>query len=347
MLPPPVLERIGADVPSWRGTGVSAMELSHRGAAFREIAEKTQADFRALLRIPDHYRILFLAGGATLQFAALPLNLLGAKRTISFFDTGAWSKKAIMEARKYAAVEIVASSASSGYTTIPPREHWRIAANTAYAHYTANETIDGVEFPFIPDVGSVPLVSDMSSTLLSRPIDVERFGLIYAGAQKNLGIAGLSIVIVREDLLDRARADTPTVLNYAVQAQQGSMANTPPTFAWYVLGLVLEWLRDQGGVVEIEKRNMSKALKLYEFIDSSDLFANAVEKSVRSRMNVPFRLTEPLESDFLSESVAAGLLNLKGHRSVGGMRASIYNAMPEAGVEALISFMKDFEQRGG
>ena len=347
MLPPPVVERIRADLPSWRGTGVSAMEISHRGAAFGEMVEKTQADFRALLNIPDQYRILFLAGGATLHFAAILLNLLGAKTTLSYFDTGAWSKKALREAQNYARVEIVASSAASGYTTLPQEEEWRIDADTAYAHYTDNETIDGVEFPFIPDVGSVPLVSDMSSNILSRPVEVERFGLIYASAQKNLGIAGLTVVIVREDLLGRARADTPTVLNYAVQAQQGSMANTPPTFAWYVLGLVLDWVRDQGGVAEIEKLNISKARKLYEFIDASDLYVNAVEKSVRSRMNVPFRLPPALEELFLSEAEKAGLVNLKGHRSVGGMRASLYNAMPEAGVDALISLMKDFEQRFG
>lgn len=347
MLPPPVVERIRADLPSWRGTGVSAMEISHRGAAFGEMVEKTQADFRALLNVPDQYRILFLAGGATLQFAAIPLNLLGATNAVAFFDTGAWSKKAILEAQKYARVEIVASSASTGYTTIPPMEAWRLDANPAYVHYTANETIDGVEFPFTPAVGSAPLVCDMSSNLLSRPVEVERFGLIYAGAQKNMGVAGLTVVIVREDLLDRARAETPSVLNYALQAQQGSMANTPPTFAWYVLGLVLDWLRDQGGVAEIERRNISKARKLYDFIDASALYSNAVESAVRSRMNAPFRLPQALEASFLSEAETAGLLNLKGHRSVGGMRASIYNAMPEAGVDALIAFMREFEQRRG
>ena len=347
MLPLPVVERIRADLPSWRGTGVSTMEMSHRGAAFGEIAEKTQADFRALLEIPDHYRILFLAGGATLQFAAIPLNLLGAKTKTSYVDTGAWSKKAIAEARKFSIVEIVASSASSDYTTLPPQEDWRIDAGTAYVHYTANETIDGVEFPYIPDVGAVPLVSDMSSNILSRPIEIERFGLIYAGAQKNLGIAGLTIVIVREDLLDRARADTPSVLTYARQAQQGSMANTPPVFAWYVLGLALDWLKDQGGVADIEQRNIVKARKLYDFIDGSAFYSNRVEKSVRSSMNVPFRLPSILEERFISEAEAAGLVNLKGHRTVGGMRASIYNAMPEAGVDVLISFMKDFEQRRG
>ena len=347
MLPPAVVERIRTDLPSWRESGVSTMEMSHRGAAFGEIAEKTQADFRALLDVPDDYRVLFLAGGATLQFAAIPLNLLGAKRSTSYLDTGAWSKKAIAEARKFSTVEIIASAAGTGYTTLPPMEEWRIDATAAYAHYTANETIDGVEFPYIPDVGGVPLVSDMSSNILSRPIEVERFGLIYAGAQKNMGVAGLTVVIVRADLLDRARADTPSVLTYALQAQEGSMANTPPTFAWYVLGLTLEWLKDQGGVAAIEQRNMAKARKLYAFIDGSAMYSNSVETSVRSRMNVPFRLPPALEELFLSEAEKAGLVNLKGHRSVGGMRASLYNAMPEAGVDALISLMKDFEQRFG
>ena len=347
MLPTPVVARIREDLPSWRGTGVSVMEISHRSAAFGEIAQKAEADLRALLSVPDHYRILFLAGGATLQFSAIPLNLLGAKSKISFFDTGAWSKKAISEARKFSSVEIVASSASSGYTTLPNKEDWRIDEDTAYVHYTANETIDGVEFPFIPEVGRAPLVSDMSSNILSRPIDIDRFGLIYAGAQKNLGVAGLAVVIVRDDLLGRACADTPSVLNYEVQAQQGSMANTPPTFAWYVLGLVLEWLRDQGGVAQIEKRNIARARKLYDFIDGSALYSNKVENSVRSRMNAPFRLTEPLEDRFIAEAENAGLVNLRGHRSVGGMRASLYNAMPDAGINALISFMRDFEQRRG
>ena len=347
MLPPPVVARIREDMPSWRGTGVSVMEMSHRSAAFGDIAEQARADLRALLKAPDHYHILFLQGGATLQFAAIPLNLLGMKSTAAYVDTGAWSKKAIIEARKYSKVEIVASSAPAKPATLPPREDWRIDADAAYVHYTANETIDGVEFSFVPEVGPVPLVSDMSSNILSRPLEVERFGLIYAGAQKNLGVAGVTIVIVRDDLLGRARADTPSVLNYLLQAQQDSMANTPPTFAWYVLGLVVEWLRDQGGVAEIEKRNIAKARKLYALIDSSSLYANSVATSARSRMNVPFRLPEALEDRFVAEAEAAGLVHLKGHRSVGGMRASIYNAMPEEGVDALIDFMRDFEKRRG
>ncbi len=347
MLPSPVVARIREDLPSWRSTGMSVMEISHRSAAFRDIAEKTRADFRALLNAPDYYHILFLAGGARAQFAAIPLNLLGAKQKASYFNTGAWSKKAIAEAGRYARVDIAANSENTSFTTLPAREEWRIDASAAYVHYTANETIDGVEFQDTPDVGSIPLVSDMSSNILSRQIDLERFGLIYAGAQKNLGIAGLGVVILRDDLLGRARADTPSVLNYMLQAQQDSMVNTPPVFAWYVLGLVLEWLRDQGGVGEIEKRNISKARKLYDAIDASQLYSNLVEKSVRSRMNVPFRLPESLQERFLEEAQAAGLVNLEGHRSVGGLRASIYNAMPEAGVDALIAFMRDFEKRRG
>lgn len=347
MLPPSVIARIQADLPSWRSTGMSVMEMSHRSSAFGEIAEKTRADFRTLINAPDHYHILFLQGGATAQFAAIPLNLLRKKRTTAYINTGAWSKKAIAEAKMFSSVEIVASGERNLFTSIPPEEDWRIDPDAAYLHYTANETIDGVEFQNTPAIGSIPLVSDMSSNILSRPIELERFGLIYAGAQKNLGIAGLSVVIVRDDLLRCARADTPSVLNYTLQAQQGSLVNTPPVFAWYVLGLVLEWLRDQGGVAGIEKTNIDKARKLYEAIDASSLYSNPVEITVRSRMNVPFRLPEPLEERFLSEAKAAGLVNLRGHRSVGGLRASIYNAMPEEGVDALIEFMRDFEQRRG
>ena len=347
MLPPSVVARIQADLPSWRSTGMSVMEMSHRGAAFGEIAEKTRADFRALINAPDHYHILFLAGGARAQFAAIPLNLTATKNKVTYFNTGAWSKAAIAEAERYVSVEIVASSEASSFTTLPPPDQWRIDPDAAYVHYTANETIDGVEFQDTPDVGAIPLVSDMSSNILSRSIELARFGLIYAGAQKNLGIAGLGVVIVRDDLLGRARAETPSVMNYTLQSQQGSMVNTPPVFAWYVLGLVLEWVKEQGGVVEIEKRNIAKARKLYDAIDASALYSNPVEKSVRSRMNVPFRLPEALQKRFLTEAQAAGLVNLEGHRSVGGLRASIYNAMPEEGVDALIAFMQDFEKRRG
>ncbi len=347
MLPPAVVARIQADLPSWRSTGMSVMEMGHRGSHFGEISEKAQAEFRALLNAPDHYRILFLQGGATAQFAAVPLNLLGGRNKTAYINTGAWSKKAIAEAKMYSSVEIVACGERDLFTSIPPEEDWRIDPDAAYVHYTANETIDGVEFQHTPEVGSIPLVSDMSSNILSRPIELERFGLIYAGAQKNLGIAGLSVVIVRDDLLGRVRADTPSVMNYAMQAQMGSMVNTPPVFAWYVLGLVVEWLREQGGVSGIEKRNIEKARKLYDAIDASSFYSNPVENTVRSRMNVPFRLPEALQERFLSEAEAAGLMNLRGHRSVGGLRASIYNAMPEEGVDALIEFMRDFEQRRG
>jgi phosphoserine aminotransferase len=348
MLPEAVLRQAQAELLDWQGSGMSVMEVSHRGTAFVELAAQSEKNLRELLAVPDNYKVLFLQGGATLQFAAVPLNLAPAGAVVDYVQTGKWSEKAISEAKRYARVNVVADAAASKYTTIPDPRTWRVSADAAYLHYVANETVFGVEFPYIPAVSAAPLVTDMSSTLLSRPIDVGRFGVIYAGAQKNIGPAGLAIVIVREDLLGRARRETPGVIDYKTMAESDSMWNTPSTLAWYFAGLVFEWLKEQGGVTAIAKVNERKATKLYAAIDESDFYANPVAKPFRSWMNVPFTLADPaLDKVFLQESKAAGLTNLKGHRVVGGMRASIYNAMPEAGVDALIAFMADFVKRHG
>lgn len=347
VLPVEVLEQARAELLDWRGAGMSVMEMSHRGKAFVSIAETAEADLRELLAIPSHYKVLFLQGGATAQFAAVPLNLAAPESTVDYVNTGAWSKKAIAEARAYARVNVVAD-AGEPYCTIPPVETWKLTPDSAYVHYTPNETIGGVEFPFIPEVGERPLVADMSSTLLSRPIDVSKFGLIYAGAQKNIGPAGLTIVIVREDLLGRAQRGTPTILNYHVMAKEASMVNTPPTFAWYLAGLVFQWLKRQGGLVGMAERNQRKAQLLYDAIDASAFYSNPVERAARSWMNVPFTLAKPeLDATFLAEAKEQGLVTLAGHRSVGGMRASLYNAMPVEGVEALVAFMREFERKYG
>jgi phosphoserine aminotransferase len=347
-LPEAVLEQARDEMMDWHGAGASVMELSHRSREFLGIAERAQADLRELLAIPDGYQVLFLQGGATLQFAMVPLNLLCERGRADYVNTGAWSKKAIAEARRYGEVNVVASSEPAGFTTIPPLHEWQLDATAAYLHYTPNETIGGVEFHSIPEVGTVPLVADMSSTLLSRPLDVSRYGLIYAGAQKNIGPAGLTLVIVREELIGKAGATTPAMLDYRVHADAGSMANTPPTYAWYLAGLVFQWLKRQGGLAAIGEVNRRKAGKLYAAIDASDFYRNPVDPAHRSWMNVPFILADPaLDGTFLTEAAAQGLTALKGHRSVGGMRASLYNAMPEQGVDALIAFMKDFEQRHG
>lgn len=348
MLPEAVLERARVDLTDWRGCGMSVMEMSHRDKTFVSIAEKAEQDLRQLLSVPSGYRILFLPGGATAQFAMVPMNLLGAKKRAGYVYTGAWSQKAIEEARLFCEVEIAAMPEDEDFTTIPPRDAWRIDANSAYLHYTANETIDGVEFQEIPDAGDLPLVSDMSSNLLSRPLDVGRFGLIYASAQKNLGPAGITVVIVREDLLGEAAPETPSMLDYAKHAANGSLLNTPPTFNWYLVGLVLEWVMEQGGVAAMEACNRRKAQRLYAALDASSLYRNRVDPSCRSRMNVPFTLAdEYLTERFLAEAEKAGFAALKGHRSVGGVRASIYNAMPEEGVDALIDFMAEFERIRG
>lgn len=348
VLPLEVLERVREDIPDWNGSGMSVMEVSHRGKAFMDVAEKAEQDVRDLLAIPDDYRVLFLQGGATLQFAMVPLNLSRSRDTADYVVTGSWSQKAVAEASRFSNVNIAADGSDSNFCQIPPQSEWRRSGDAAYLHYTPNETIGGVEFHYIPDSGEVPLVADMSSTILSRPIDVARFGVIYAGAQKNIGPAGITLVIVHDALLDRSRADAPTLLTYKAYADSGSMTNTPPTFAWYVAGLVFEYLKRRGGLAAVAKVNERKAARLYRAIDESDFYSNPVDVEARSWMNVPFILRDAdLDQTFLRGAEQAGLRNLKGHRSVGGMRASIYNAMPEEGVDALIEFMQEFEKANG
>ena len=345
-LPLSVLDRIRDEMYDYAGSGMSVMEMSHRGPEFMALARSSQERLRALLGIDDDYAVLFMQGGAQMQFSAVPLNLLGDKSAADYVDTGSWSNKAIAEARRYCTVNVVGSSKSSAYFQIPDPAQWPRDPKAAYLHYTPNETIGGVEFHFVPEAGEVPLVADMSSTILSRPVDVSKFGLIYAGAQKNIGIAGLTIVIVRKDLLGRAHPQIPAMLDYSVQWENESMANTAPTFAWYVADLVFQWLEKQGGLNAMATRNERKAQVLYDCIDTSNFYASPVAKQARSWMNVPFTLADSkLDSGFLKQAEEAGLSGLKGHRSVGGMRASIYNAMSEEGVQALVTFMQDFEQR--
>ena len=347
-LPLEVLERIREDIPDWNGSGMSVMEVSHRSKAFMDVAEKAEQDVRDLLAIPNDYSVLFMQGGATLQFAMAPINLAQAGDTADYIQTGSWSKKAIAEASRLCSVNVAADSSDSKFCHIPPQDEWQKTENAAYLHYTPNETISGVEFHFVPETGDVALVADMSSTILSRPIDVCRFGVIYAGAQKNIGPAGMTLVIVRNDLLDRKRADAPTLMTYKAFADSGSMTNTPPTFAWYAAGLVFEYLKTQGGLGAVAEINERKASALYQSIDESEFYSNPVQADCRSWMNVPFILRDSgLDQKFLAEAELAGLRNLKGHRSVGGMRASIYNAMPQAGVDALIGFMQEFEKLNG
>ena len=346
-IPLPVLERAREEMTSWGGSGMSVMELSHRGKEFMSIAERAEADLRRLLDIPAGYRVLFLQGGASAQFGAVPFNLASSGDKADYVVTGSWSKKALAEGRRFLTANVAADSADNNHTEIPDPAGWNLSPDAAYLHYAPNETIGGVEFHFIPEVAA-PLVADMSSTLLSRPLDVSRFGLIYAGAQKNIGPAGLAIVIVREDLVGRAREGTPVMMDYHQQVEAGSMLNTPPTWAWYIAGLVFEWLLEQGGLAAMEERNRRKAETLYGAIDESDFYANPVARHCRSWMNVPFTLADPaLDARFLEQAKAAGLMTLKGHRSVGGMRASIYNAMPQEGVDALVSFMQEFERSCG
>jgi len=347
-IPDSVLERIRNDIPDWNGAGMSVMEVSHRSARFVEVVEKAEQDLRELLELPDNYSVLFPQGGATMQFAMVPLNLSADGDMVDYVLTGSWSRKAIAEAGRYCNVNIVADSSDRNLTYVPTEGTWQRSDKAAYLHYCANETIGGVEFPFVPDAGDKPLVSDMSSTILSRPLDVSKFGVIYAGAQKNIGPAGITLVIIRKDLLGRARGITPGLLDYATYDNSSSMSNTPPCFTWYVAGLVFEDLKVQGGLKVVAERNRSKAARLYEAIDESGFFSNPVQKDCRSWMNVPFTLREPLlDAEFLSQAELAGLANLKGHRSVGGMRASIYNAMPESGIDALIDFMQEFERTHG
>ena len=346
-LPLEVLDEARAELTDWHGSGMSVMEISHRSKAFVAVAAAAEQDLRELLAIPAHYRVLFVQGGATLQFAAVPLNLSPAGATLDYVDTGAWSQKAIAEARRHATVNVIADGKPSGYFAIPPFAAWRPTPGASYLHYTPNETISGVEFHAVPP-SAAPLVADMSSTILSRPLDIERFGLIYAGAQKNIGPSGLTVVIVRDDLIGHARPELPGVLDYRAIAADNSLLNTPPTFAWYLAGLVFRWLKAQGGLGVMAERNRAKADLLYRCIDESGWYTNPVDKAARSWMNVTFRLAVPaLEPVFAREAAAAGLTNLDGHRSVGGMRASLYNAMPLAGVEALVSFMRAFAARHG
>ena len=347
-LPLEVLEQVRTELTDWRGSGSSVMEVSHRSSAFIEVAQEAQSDLRELLGIAANYRVLFMQGGATGQFSAIPMNLTSADSVVDYLDTGVWSKKALAEAKRYCRVNVAADEAASHYCTVPDARALKLTAAAAYVHYTPNETIGGVEFPYIPDTGGVPLIADMSSTLLSRPFDVSRCALIYAGAQKNIGPAGLCVVIVRDDLLNHARAVTPAVWNYQAVAEQDSMLNTPPTFAWYVAGLVFKCLRANGGLAAMGERNCAKAQALYAAVDRSGFYHNPVAKNCRSWMNVPFTLANSaLDQAFLRAAAQAGLTNLEGHRLVGGMRASLYNAMPMAGVEALTTFMKEFERRNG
>lgn len=346
-LPEPVLEIARNDMLDWHGKGLSLMEMSHRSPEFVGVAQHAEATLRTLLGISEDYAVLFLQGGASTQFSAVPLNLLGDKRGADYVNTGEWSKKAIAEAQRYGAVNVVATSQDTNFATIPPQASWRMSADAAYLHYIANETIGGVEFFWTPKA-SVPLVVDMSSTILSRPIAVADYGVIYAGAQKNIGPAGLTLVIAHRDLLGRAHTMCPAMLNWQIAAENESMYNTPPTFAIYLADLVFDWLVVQGGLEAMEVVNRRKAQKLYAAIDNSGFYSNPIEPASRSLMNVPFILAdEKLDKPFLKESEAAGLLNLKGHRSVGGMRASIYNAVSEEAVDALIAFMRDFERRNG
>lgn len=348
MLPEAVLKQVQAELSDWHGAGASIMEMSHRGKEFVSVAADAEQDLRDLLDVPENYKVLFLQGGATAQFAAIPMNILRGKKSADYILTGAWGKKAISEAKKYCTVNVAASSEGDKFASIPAFKTWSLRHDAAYVHYTPNETIGGVEFHWVPNTNGVPLVADCSSTILSSPMDVSRFGIIYAGAQKNIGPAGVTVVIVRGDLIGEVLPITPSVHDYAKQAEADSMLNTPPTYAVYIAGLVFKWLKEQGGLTAMGEINRRKANKLYAAIDGSDFYSNPVEKSSRSWMNVPFVLANAgLDKDFLAGAQEAGLTTLEGHRSVGGMRASIYNAMPEAGVDALIDFMVDFEKRKG
>jgi phosphoserine aminotransferase len=345
-LPLEVLQQAQTELCDWQGSGMSVLEVSHRGTDFVACVAHAEELLRALLDIPDTYRVLFLQGGATGQFAAVPMNLTTPGDRIALINTGQWSAKALKTAQaQELTVEVVADEAASSYTTVPAPDSIHVDPSVRYLHYTPNETIGGVEFPYIPDAGTVPLVADFSSTILSRPLDVSRYGLIYAGAQKNMGPAGLTVVIVRDDLLGQARQSAPDVFNYQKMAESNSLLNTPPTFSIYMLGLILEWLQKHGGLTAMAEQNQAKARALYEVIDTSNLYHNPVAPNARSWMNVVFTLADPaLDAAFIAQAAQAGLVNLKGHRSVGGMRASIYNAMPPEGVQALIEFMAAFER---
>lgn len=348
MLPPAVLAEVKAELTDWHGSGLSILEMSHRGKEFISVAAGAEADLRKLLAVPAHYKVLFLQGGATAQFSAIPLNLLRGKSAADYVVTGEWSRKAQAEASKYCRANVAATSKDTGFDRIPPPAGWMLSPDSAYVHLCTNETIGGVEYHWVPDTGGVPLVADMSSHILSRPVDVSRYGVIYAGAQKNIGPAGLAIVIIREDLLGSVHPATPSVLDYTQQASAESRLNTPPTFSVYIAGLTFKWLLAKGGLAVMEQENVAKAALLYGYLDEQDFYASPVAKADRSRMNVPFRLKdERLEATLLAEAEARGLTQLKGHRSVGGLRASIYNAMPIEGVRALVDFLGDFARRHG
>ena len=347
-IPQAVLEQAREELLNWNDVGASVMEVSHRGKEFMSVAEQAEQDLRDLMAIPDNYKILFLQGGARGQFAAVPLNLKGEFKAADYINSGHWAQSAIKEAQRYLEVEIAADGKRGGFHTMPSEEEWRTSRDSAYLHYTPNETIGGLEFPFIPDSGDVPLVADMSSNILSKPMDVSKFGLIYAGAQKNIGPAGLTVVIVRDDLLSRSSPMCPAIWDYKLQVSKDSMYNTPPTFAWYLAGLVFKWLKAQGGLEVVAQINQRKSGKLYGLIDQSDFYNNPVDVNWRSRMNVPFTLVDSsLDGAFLAESEQVGFRYLKGHKALGGMRASIYNAVPEEHVDALVEFMKEFERRYG
>lgn len=348
-LPTEVLEQIRDELLDWRGVGMSVMEMSHRGRHFSAIAQQAEADLRELLAVPANYKVLFMQGGASAQFAAVPLNLASSAATADYVNTGIWSTKALTEAARYCTVHVAADAQANGFSAVPDPADWHFTAHAAYVHYTPNETIGGVEFPFVPTPpAGVPLVADYSSSILSRPIEVSRHGVMYAGAQKNIGPAGLVLVIVREDLLGRARGEVPTVLNWTTMAAHDSMPNTPATFSWYVAGLVFQWLKRQGGLHAMEKLNRAKASLLYSAIDASGFYRNPVATDCRSLMNVPFVLPDAgLDKLFLEGAERAGLAGLQGHKLAGGMRASLYNAMPLAGVQALVAYMQEFQRRHG
>jgi phosphoserine aminotransferase len=348
VLPREVLEQARDELVNWQGCGMSVMEMSHRGKEFMGIAAQAEADLRELMAIPANYKVLFLQGGASSQFAMVPMNLLRGKKSADYLNTGEWSKKAIKEAKQYGAVNVVASSEDKNFSYAPSQDQWQLDQAAAYVHYTPNETIGGVEIFWTPDTGEVPLVADMSSNILSRPMDVSKYGLIYAGAQKNIGPAGLTIVIVREDLIGQTVPGTPTMYDYKIHADNDSMYNTPPTYGIYMAGLVFKWLKARGGLKAMEQHNLAKANVLYDCLDASGFFHCPTARDNRSRMNVPFTLKDAaLDEEFLKGAKARGLLQLKGHRSVGGMRASIYNAMPIEGVQLLAEYMKEFEKQHG
>ena len=348
VLPREVLEQARDEMVNWQGCGMSVMEMSHRGKEYMGIQAQAEADLRELMGIPANYKVLFLQGGASSQFAMVPMNLLRGKASADYLNTGEWSKKAIKEAKKFGAVNVVATSEDKNFSYAPIQDAWKLDPNAAYVHYTPNETIGGVEIFWTPQTGDVPLVADMSSNILSRPIDVSKFGLIYAGAQKNIGPAGVTVVIVRDDLIGQTVAGTPTMMDYKTHADNESMYNTPPTYGIYIAGLVFKLLKAKGGIAEMEKVNIAKANLLYDYLDSTGFYASPVARENRSRMNIPFTLKDAaLDEEFLKGAKARGLLQLKGHRSVGGMRASIYNAMPVEGVRALVEYMREFEKKNG